>query len=328
MDKILNLYLGMNNKKPCMLQAKGIRFILFFSVLLSLKAQAQLPQTTLYMFDFQKSVRGIQLSNPQAIKPGKWYNNQPYFSPDNRLLYFVSSNDTNNTDIYQFDIQKKKTKRLTRTPECEYSPKLTTDMEHISCVRVERDKKTQRLYTYSLKGKKPYAIMPEQKNIGYYEWLSLYEYIAFELPEPFSLVHCNALKKTAWRLDDSIGRTFYARKYKGRSIYVDKQDTAHWFIRALMPENLRAVKGRVNIENPIVTETIRGEEDYCVLADGSFLMGHDGKLYIKKSPWDNPKAEWELASDLSRFGITSFYRLAVSPSYRKLVVVVYEGKKP
>lgn len=318
----------MNKFKLALNTLMAYAFFWAISLLCPSRLMAQLPKTSIYIFDFQKSIRGIQLSNPQLIKPGKWYNNQPYFSPDNRSLYFVASDDTNNTEIYRYDLQKQKTKRITRTPECEYSPKLTTDLEHISCVRVERDKKTQRLYTYSLKGKKPYAIMPEQKNIGYYEWLSLYEYIAFELPEPFSLVHCNALKKTAWRLDDSIGRTFYTRKYKGRTVYVDKQDSAHWYIRALMPENLRAVKGRTNIENPIVTETLPGQEDYCVLADGSFLMGHNGKLYIKKSPWDNPQAPWELAFDLSKLGIDSFYRIAVSPSYRKLAIVVYEGRKP
>lgn len=308
------------------------RFCCFYSLwvfcLLSLPSFAQLPSTQIYLFDFQKTVKGVTLTHPVKIAPGKLYNNQPYFTPDNRLMYFVSSNDTNNTEIYQYDLAKRKTKRLTHTTECEYSPKLTTDMEHISCVRVERDKKTQRLYTYSLRGKKPYAVMPEQTNIGYYEWLSLHEYLAFELPEPFSLVQCNSYKKTRWRLDDSIGRTFYARKYKGRSVYVDKEDSNQWVLRALLPENLRAVKNRTNITNPIITETLPGEEDYCFLADGSILMGHKGKLYLRKSPWDNPKETWIEVADLTSFGITSFYRLAISPSYRKLAIVVYEGKKP
>ena len=301
---------------------------LVFFLFLSMSSKAQLPKTAIYIFDFQKSTQGVNLSNPIKIAPGALYNNQPFFTPNNQSMYFVSSNDTNNTDIYSYDLGSKKIKRITRTPECEYSPKLTTDQEHLSCVRVERDKITQRLYTYSLKGKKPFAVMPEQTTIGYFEWLSLHEYIAFELPEPFSLVQCNTLKKTRWRLDDSIGRTFYARKYKGRTVYVDKEDSLHWVIRSLMPENLRAVKNRINLTNPIITETLPGEEDYCFLADGSILMGHDGKLYMRKSPWDNPKEAWQEVFDLKTLGIDRFYRIAISPTYRKLAVVVYEGKKP
>lgn len=325
MAKHLNLYPPMNRQSNKQLFLLLVLCIGCFS---AATTWAQLPRTKIYLFDFQKTIKGVSLNNPVTIAPGKLYNNQPYFTPDNRLMYFVSSDDTNNTEIYQYDLAKQKTKRVTRTPECEYSPKLTTDMEHISCVRVERDKKTQRLYTYSLRGKKPYAVFPEQTTIGYYEWLSLHEYLAFELPEPFSLVQCNTLKKTRWRLDDSIGRTFYARKYKGRSVYVDKEDSLQWVLRSLLPENLRAVKNRMNVPNPVVCETLPGEEDYCILADGSILMGHEGKLYLRKSPWDFPKEAWTQVADLNAFGINSFYRIAVSPSYRKLAVVVYEGKKP
>ena len=113
-------------------------------------------------------------------------------------------------------------------------------------------------------------------------------------------------------------------------VYVDKTDSLHWKIRIIAPENLRISRKKpaVPVENPVLTETLPGEEDYCFMQDGSILMGHEGILYIKRNPFRHPESAWEPIADLKIMGITQFYRIAVSPDNTKIAVVVYQGKKP
>ncbi len=289
---------------------------------------AQLPETSIYLFEIQRTQRSYTLMTPKKISKKKGYNNQPYFSPDDLSLYYVSAMDTTNTEVMKYDLKKRKSRRLTKTKECEYSPKFSPDMSTITCVRVEQDKETQHLASYTLKGKKPLVILPELKSIGYYEWISQSEFISFELPEPFYLVKHNIMKKSTDTLATHIGRCFVHLRSKGKIVYLDKSDSLHWKIRTVAQENLKSTKPKNKVENPVLTESLAGEEDFCFLQDGSILMGHEGKIYCKKNPFKNPNAEWQEWADLSKFGINKFYRMALSADNTQMAIVVYEGEKP
>ncbi len=289
---------------------------------------AQLPQTVVYLFDVHRSGKQLTLDHPKIISNKKGYNNQPYFSPDGKYLFYVSSVDTSNTEIMRYDLQRKKSKRLTRTKEPEYSPRYSPDLSTLTCVRVEKDQTTQHLACYTFKGKKPLVILPQLTSIGYYEWINQNEFMSFELPEPFYLVRHNISNGKADTIATHIGRTISNVRTKSRIAYIDKSDSMHWNIRTIAPENLRSKKPTKPFENPILTETLPGEEDFCVLQDGSILMGHEGKIYIKKNPFRNKEEEWTLWADLQTFGIQKFYRMAISVDNMQLAVVVYQGEKP
>jgi WD40 repeat protein len=258
------------------------------------------------------------------------YNNQPYFSPDGKYLFYVSSIDSSNTEIFRIDLgnKKLKSKRITKTNEPEYSPKYTPDMSLISCVKVEKDKTTQHFYTYNLKGKKPFNILPDMKSIGYYEWISQNEFLSFELPEPFYLVKHVISNNSKDTLATHVGRTFYFLRNKSKIIYLDKTDSLHWQIRSVAADNLKKLKPKKAVENPIITETLAGEEDYCFLMDGSILMGHNGVIYIKKNPLKNLKAKWEELLDCRKYGFDKFYRIVTNFDNTKIALVAFKGKKP
>jgi hypothetical protein len=304
------------------------KVFLVFMLLYASHIYAQLPETVVYLFQVQRSPKGYKLLNPKIISKANGYNNQPNFTLDGKWLFYVSSIDTSNTELYRYDIEKKKSKRITKTKEPEYSPKYTPDMERISCVKVESDKTTQHFYTYDMKGKKPQVIMPELKSIGYYDWISQNEFLSFELPEPFYLVKRNYIQKTADTIATNVGRTFYNLRSKGKIVYVDKSDSLHWMIRTVAKENLAKSKKGLKAVYPILTETLPNEEDYCFMQDGSILMGHEGKLYMKKNPFRNQDATWDELADLNEFGINQFYRVSISNDNTLLAVVVYKGKKP
>ncbi|MCC7030315.1 MAG: hypothetical protein IT257_08415 [Chitinophagaceae bacterium] len=304
--------------------------LLLALTLLSLVAKAQLPETVIYLFDVRKSAKGLVIDHPQIISKKSGYNNQPYFTMDGEYLFYVSAIDTVNIELYKIKITNKKIKsqRITHTKEAEYSPKYTPDMERISCVRVEKDRKTQRLYSYTMKGKKPVCITPALSSVGYYDWLNQNEFLSFELPEPFYLVKHHLSSGKADTLATNIGRTFYNLRAKGKVVYVDKSDSNKWVIRTISPENLKTFNKKQNVPNPVLTETLPHEEDYCFTQDGSILMGHNGMLYIKKNPFRNTNAVWEELTDMKSFGIETFYRMAISVDNTKLAIVAYRGKKP
>jgi hypothetical protein len=289
---------------------------------------AQLPETVVYLIDMQRNIKGFTFSTPKIISKTNGYNNQPYFSPDEKYIYFVSSLDSSNTEIFRYDLKRGRKKQITKTREPEYSPRYTLDMEAISCVSVEKDKTTQHLYTYNLKGKKPKVILPNLKTIGYYEWISGIEFLSFELPEPFYFVKHNLVLNKTDTLAQNIGRTFYYLRTKNKIVYVDKSDSSHYKFRTVASENLKTQKKKQKIENPILCETLPGEEDYCFMQDGSMLMGHEGILYYKKNPFRYPNSTWDQLIDMKQFGIEKFYRIAISPDNTKISIVAFKGKKP
>ncbi len=305
------------------------RIITLLLCFITIQALAQLPETEIYLFDLQRTPKAFRVLPPKIISDTTGYNNQPYFTPDEKYLYFVSSVDSTNTEIYRYDLKRKKSRRITNTHEPEFSPRYTPGMDGISYVSVEKDKTTQHFYVSNMKGKKPKLILPELKTIGYYEWISDIEFLTFELPEPFFFVRHNTALGRTDTLAQHIGRTFYNLRAKNKIVFVDKSDSLHWKLRTMAPENLRVSRKKTGvIENPVLSETLPGEEDYCFMQDGSLLMGHEGALFYKKNPFRHPESEWVQMADLKPFGIKQFYRMVISPDNTMMAIVVYKGKKP
>ncbi len=304
---------------------KYVIFILTISIVASV-AKAQMPETVIYLFDITKEKKGISLQNPRIISKQTGYNNQPSFTPEIDNILYVSSVSEKNTEIYKYNIKKKKSKRLTHTPEPEYSPQITLEENAISCVRVEKDSITQHFYYYNLKGKKPQLQLPKLNRVGYYTWINANEIAVFTVPEPFGFYKYNLTTQFGDSIGYGIGRTM--RFERGKLMYVDKRDSSNWYIRVVDKENMKPKTKTKPVENTILSECLEGEEDYAVLLDGSLLMGHNGFLYKKDIPHRNPKNKWYVVEDLKKFGIDTFYRITVSKDNQYMCVVAYKGKKP
>jgi hypothetical protein len=290
---------------------------------------AQMPETRIYLLDITKQRQGYTVSNSRMVGFTKGYNNQPYFSPNDDALLFVANKDNSTTDIYQYTIRNKKVKRITKTKEAEYSPRYTPNEESISCVRVLQDSVTQTFAYYTPKGKKPINMLPHQTKIGYYTWLSGVEIAEFILPEPFTLCRTNITNYKQDTLATHIGRTLV--NSRGKLYYVDKSDSTQYYIMQVHKDNLKHLKNKVQVPNIQVIPTLEGQEDFCILNDGTILMGKDGKLYAYKQsrlPQAEDKLQWQLIADLKSMGIGNFYRIACSNDGTKLAVVAYAGAKP
>jgi hypothetical protein len=294
-------------------------------------SMAQLPETEIYLLDMQKNGAGkYSFSNPRLISNPKGYNNQPYFMDDDKTILFASNNGSGNTNIYKYDMNRKKIKRFTKTQEAEYSPQQSKAEEgEITCVRVEKDTVSQIFYSYYKKGKKGHFNLPNVNSIGYYTWLNGAEIIALTLPEPFTLTKYNVITLKADTLVTNIGRTFQVQNNK--LLYVDKIDSNHFYIKQMVKENIRPRKNKnLQADDVVLCETLEGQEDFCMGYDGTIFMGKEGKLYA----WYTKKIrgmeanKWHEIADFTSNGIPAFYRLVINQDMSKIALVAYKGKKP
>jgi hypothetical protein len=230
--------------------------------------------------------------------------------------------------IFYYDFKKKKSKRITKTKEAEYSPKLTPDMERISCVRVEKDRTTQHFFSYNKKGKQAFLMQPGLTSIGYYDWVNMNEWISFELPEPFYLVRHKVSPAVTDTLVNRVGRSFYYLRSKNVLVFVDKSDSLNGRIRMLDKQHLKSPTPSEPERYPVLSDVLPGEEDFCFMQDGSILMFHDGAIYKKRNPFKLKDSKWELLWDMKPWGINKGYRISLSPDNTRLALVVYSGEKP
>ena len=305
------------------------KLLFLYCSLFSVTAIAQLPETRIYTIDISREGRTkLVFSRPLLISKDKGYNNQPFFVDDDRSILYASNNGDGNTDIYKYDMKRKKNKRITKTDEAEYSPRQSLLEDEITCVRVEKDTETQHFYAYPNSGKRGHLLLPGVTSLGYYTWLNGAEIIGLTLPEPFTLTKYNVLTLKADTLITAIGRTFQV--HGSKLYYVDKSDSEHYKIKIMAKENIRPRKGKLKVEDVTVCETIAGQEDFCITYDGSIWMGKDGKLfaYTTKKTKGIAEKKWIEIADIKQLGIPSFYRLAVNQDMTKLAVVAYVGAKP
>jgi hypothetical protein len=299
-------------------------------------AQSKLPETEIYLVPITKTRAGMQFGKPTLVKAGKGYNNQPYFTYDDNM-YFVGTAGKSTTDIYKYSLAKRKVTRVTNTPnENEYSPRLAPGEESISCVHVGADTAVQSFYMYDLKGKRATNIAPKLNTLGYYTWQTANDIYAFLVPSPFTLVHYRLNPERSETLANNIGRCVI--NFRNKIFYVDKSDSTSYKIKVIAKENMRmssmlntkAKATKVLVDNPTIVETLPGEEDYCMMHDGTFLMGKEGKLYsynLRKSKGQT-KSSWTELPGFDELGLGNFYRIAISPDNTMLAVVVYKGEKP
>ncbi len=142
--------------------------ILFLIVALnSIAAFAQM-NTDIYVCDILVSENGINVTEPLNITHRKGYDNQPCFSNNGKFIYY-SANYTGTNDIYCYELEGKRTLTITNTQATsEFSPMETADGNFVSCVFIEKDSVTQRIWEIKLKNRKEKVFSKHNDSIGYY----------------------------------------------------------------------------------------------------------------------------------------------------------------
>ena len=284
--------------------------------------QAQAPPSTdVYLARLIRSQDGrLTLGAVRNLTRRVGYDNQPAFGPDNRTLNFTSNRGDGQTDIWQIDITTLKERRVTRTPESEYSAAVTPDRLGLSVVRVERDS-TQRLWRFPLGAGRPCLVLDRARPVGYYAWANDSTVAMFILGRPASLQLGNIDAGRADTIALAIGRSLHRIPSSERISCVDKSDSTTWWIRSLDPSS-RAIAPVAPLPPAV--------EDYVWTPRGELLTS-DGKGRILA--WQ-PKASqpnyaiWRSIGAIDSTVAGKITRLAVSPNGKYVAIVAEPVARP
>ncbi len=288
--------------------------LLSILMLVSLHSFAQLPDTDIFIADIKNDHGRISFTNPVNITNRTGYDNQPSFTPDGKSLLFVSVKDMTQSDVYSFDLASKKVSQVTNTKESEYSPSWAPDKKNISVVRVDKDS-GQRFYNLSLNKTGNVQVIKGTDSIGYYCWLNDSMLAMFILGPAQTLQVVNTHTAERKLIASDIGRCMKPDADKKNMFFVIKQNENEWSIFKLNIASFTITK---------VITTLKGNEDFATMPDGTLLMGSEGKLFKYKPDTDK---DWQQIGDFSAT-LKSFYRISLNLRGNKIALVAYTGKKP
>jgi hypothetical protein len=289
---------------------RRLNFVLlaFLFICNGIMAQAP-PDADIYLFDLKLNGKSISISKPVNITHRKGYDNQPSFTPQGNTLLYTSIREDGQADTYLYDLQKKTTRQVTRTPESEYSPTVMPDGSHFSVIRVEKDQ-SQRLWQFPISGTdEPALILENIKPVGYHCWLNADSLALFVLGEPNSFLMARISTGDTVLLERSIGRAIYKIPKKNVLSFVHKSAPAHWEIIQLDLQTGTMTS---------IVKTLEGSEDFVWTPDGRLLMCRNATLYQYRPGTDTT---WIQVADLSKYGINQLSRLAINAAGTKLALV-------
>lgn len=282
--------------------------ILFFVFCFQVISFAQ-NGTEIYLLEIKKTTDGFNIQNPVNISNKSGYDNQPSFHPSKSLIYFSSQNN-GQTDIWSYNYKSKKLIQITNTEDSEYSPTVTPNQKHISCIVQRKSNGDQDLVKFSIKNPKNSEIILESQKagkIGYHAWSPENELITFVLGEPNTLQLFENQSKSGKILGKNIGRSLHYVSAKKSFSFVEK-DGETWKVKLLNPENQTI---------SVYADALSESEQYNTLDKNGVLFGTKNEgLYFFEEKTKSWK-ELTLPSNLPKNKIS---RLAIKDQYLVLVI--------
>ncbi len=278
-------------------------------IVAALPLYAQQGQPDVYLASLAITGGGPQLGKVRNVTSRPGYDNQPAFSADGRSLYYTSTREDAQADIYRLDIASGRSERVTKTaPESEYSAVEVPGGGAISVIRVERDS-TQRLWRLPLAGGEGSVLFPTLKPVGYHAWADADRAVMFVLGNPNALALGNLATGAIDTIVVNVGRSLHRIPGSTRVSFVSKAyESAAWVMS--LDVDTRDVKP--------LTKLPAGTEDYAWLPDGRLIAGSGSQLLVCDLA---RQAQWTPFADLAADGVTAISRLAVSPKGDRLAIV-------
>jgi len=265
------------------------------------------PATDVWIADLAREGDAWTLAVPRNLTDRDGYDNQPAFTADGRTLLYTAFLD-GQTDVHAIDVASGAVRRLTATPESEYSPTPYAGGARFSVVRVEADG-TQRLWSFAADGTDPRLLAREPAGVGYHAWLDERRLALFVLGDPFTLRMLDLDSGVATVVAERIGRSLHRVPESAQASFVGREgDEVAIFAVDFAGTNRR----RLAAAPPTV------ERDYAWTPDGVLLAFVGGKLLRQRPGVD---ADWVETADVASLGIRNVSRLAVSPDGARLAFV-------
>lgn len=278
---------------------------LLVAVLFPALVGAQAPGSDIYVASLSRSGGALTVGTPLNVTARAGYDNQPFFAPDGKSLYYTSGRD-GQMDIYRYVFGARQSAAVTRTPESEYSPQLMPDGRHLSVIRVERDS-AQRLWAFTLDGLAVKPVLDSLKPIGYHIWLNTDTGFVFVLGSPATLQRALPSRQSAVIVARDIGRTLLRIPGRHAVSYLQR-DSSGSRIRSLDP-----VSGAAADLAPLP-----GTSEFYAWTPQGELLSTRGNQLVR---WNAAGKQWDTVAQFSEAGHQRISRLAVSAHGDRIALV-------
>jgi hypothetical protein len=267
------------------------------------------PGTDIFVLPLARSGGALTVGTAVNITARAGYDNQPFFSPDGKSIYYTSARD-GQTDIFRHDLASGRSSQVTRTRENEYSPTIMPDGKHFSVIRDS----VQLLWSFTLEGTPVKPLLDSIRPVGYHTWLNADTVFVFVLGTPATLRRAELAGGTAAIVASDIGRALL--KVPGRhAVSYAQRDSAGFLVRVIDP---------VTGQGESLVRLPEGNEFFIWLPGGSLLSASGNRLLR----WRAGDKEWTEVARFAEPGLQRITRLALSPAGDRLALVGAEPGAP
>lgn len=302
---------------------------ILFLLLFSGGLHAQNMQTDIYLMRTQWKNDTLDFSLVTNMTSGhKGYDNQPWFTPDGKHVLFTSMTADSTTDIFLHELRSGKNYPITETPlTSEYSPRYMPGGKRMQVVRVEEDRTSQRLWSFTRNGLNPRLEHPVLDSVGYYEFSGDTGFMVFVLgPDQIhTLRYCDGKNQNERLISDSVGRSFIyvSGDVFSEGKWIGPSSSGYYFTRNSIQGNKTLmwweIKDEKNAKPLCVAEKLPDlAEDLFLFQNMVFCTA--GENIFR---WDAAEKLWrqQILRGASLKGMT---RVSVHPGGKTLAVVASE----
>lgn len=268
----------------------------------ALPTGAQVPNTDVFLASLRRVGDSIVVGRPFNVTARLGYDNQPSFLPDATAILYTAVGADGQADIWRYDLPTRRRRRVTSTPESEYSPLVMPGGRRFSVIRVERDS-SQRLWSFSLGGSDPRVVLGALRPVGYHAWLDANRLVAYVLGSPSTL---HAIHR------DGSGGEVRARDI-GRSLH--RIPAQQWYSFTQRDSAGALWIATQPFSGGAASRLVPAPEDneyHAWMPDGTLLSASEGQL-VRWNGHTGEDAEWLPVATLAGPGLQNVSRLAVSP---------------
>ncbi len=294
-----------------------LTFLIFAVCCFTVTGYGQMPTSSVYLVKMSAKDGKITFGTPFKITDKKGYNNQPFFLSGGASLFYASEVNKQ-IDIFRYDIETKKTTRLTNSPDSEFSPTPMPGGTHFSVIRLittEGPRKgAQPLMAFPINGGEPKIIFEKDKKVGYHAWLDKKRLAMFILGEPHTLQLANLETGDLKVAAKNIGAALLKVPGKDKAVFVQQGASKE------EPGVITELDAGTMALKPLI-KLKPGYDYFTITPTGTLIMPVDGVLYFYAPGKDK---EWRKVVDFSDQKIKKISRLAVNETVTWLAFVVMD----
>jgi dipeptidyl aminopeptidase/acylaminoacyl peptidase len=274
---------------------------------------AAAPANDIYVASLERGRDGARIGRPRNVTHRPGYDNQPFFLPDGKRLYYTSIREDGQADIWRLDVESGESQQVTHTKESEYSPSVPPDRDGISTVRVEKDG-SQRLWRYDADGTPRQPIVKDEKAVGYHAWIDEDTLALFIVAEPPVLKQLDLRGGRSSEIAHDVGRCIQAVPARPAVAFIEPDNGKPW---------IKLMQWPAGLTRPL-TEPLEDSEDFVFDSSGELYMARERAIY----QWQHEAAQWKAIADFSSELPGPISRLAVNPRGDLIAFVVAEAAEP